>query len=412
VHRWLKASQQIQPAGTGPALRPALGLSVLLSLMLAACASIDPGPRPLMLSQTLAQSPLKATMESCANGPFYRTNFSIAHRGAPLAYPEHTQEGYAAAARMGAGVIECDVTFTKDLALVCRHSQCDLHRTTNILNTPLAAQCTERFSPASDTQPASAKCCTSDITLAQYKTLCGRRDIVDDRARDISGYLTAPTSPWLDKQVSCGTLLTLDESIQLFEQLGTGHTPELKSPQVDMPFAGMDQQTYASRMLEAYVSAGVDPARVWPQSFVLDDVLYWINNHPQFAAQAVYLDPRGRQPDFRASLADMRRLKAQGINIIAPPIPMLLRLDAAGELQASDYALYARQAGLQIITWTFEAGNAADPDNWLYANLNGFIDHESKMLFVLEALDKKVGIQGIFSDWPGTVTYYANCQGL
>ena len=37
---------------------------------------------------------------------------------------------------MGAGIIECDVTFTKDRELVCRHSQCDLHTTTNILTVP------------------------------------------------------------------------------------------------------------------------------------------------------------------------------------------------------------------------------------------------------------------------------------
>jgi glycerophosphoryl diester phosphodiesterase len=28
---------------------------------------------------------------------------------------------------MGAGIIECDVTFTKDRELVCRHDQRDLH---------------------------------------------------------------------------------------------------------------------------------------------------------------------------------------------------------------------------------------------------------------------------------------------
>ena len=34
---------------------------------------------------------------------------------------------------MGAGIVECDVTFTKDKQLVCRHAQNDLHTTTNIL---------------------------------------------------------------------------------------------------------------------------------------------------------------------------------------------------------------------------------------------------------------------------------------
>ena len=64
--------------------------------------------------------------------------FSIAHRGAALMFPEHTEESYRAAARMGAGIVECDVTFTKDKELVCRHAQNDLHRSTNILASNLA----------------------------------------------------------------------------------------------------------------------------------------------------------------------------------------------------------------------------------------------------------------------------------
>jgi glycerophosphoryl diester phosphodiesterase len=31
---------------------------------------------------------------------------------------------------------------------------------------------------------------------------------------------------------------------------------------------------------------------------------------------------------------------------------------------------------------------------------------------VLDVLARHVGILGIFSDWPATVTYYANCTGL
>ena len=59
-------------------------------------------------------SPLKTKLQQCESGPFYRSKFSISHRGAPLEFPEHSHESYEAAYRMGAGVIECDVTFTKD----------------------------------------------------------------------------------------------------------------------------------------------------------------------------------------------------------------------------------------------------------------------------------------------------------
>ena len=36
----------------------------------------------------------------------------------------------------------------------------------------------------------------------------------------------------------------------------------------------------------------------------------------------------------------------------------------------------------------------------------------SEMYKALDVLAQKVGILGIFSDWPATVKYYANCMGL
>jgi glycerophosphoryl diester phosphodiesterase len=136
------------------------------------------GPRPFYLVDKMKDGPLKTRLSACT-GPFHKTDFSIAHRGAPLQFPEHSKESYLAAARMGAGVIECDVTFTKDRQLVCRHSQCDLHTTTNILSVPaLAAKCSQPFSPAAPAtgKKATAKCCTSDITLAEFKMLTAKMD--------------------------------------------------------------------------------------------------------------------------------------------------------------------------------------------------------------------------------------------
>src|SRR5258708_10315624 len=118
------------------------------------------GPRPFYLVDKMKDGRLKTRLSTCT-GPVHKTDFSIAHRGAPLQFPEHSKESYLAAARMGAGVIECDVTFTKDRQLVCRHSQCDLHTTTNILSVPaLAAKCSQPFSPAdpATSKKATAKC--------------------------------------------------------------------------------------------------------------------------------------------------------------------------------------------------------------------------------------------------------------
>lgn len=139
---------------------------------------ISYGPRPYYLLDNMTDSALKQKLKSCENGPFEITAFSIAHRGgADLQIPEETVQSSVAGARMGAGVNECDVAFTSDLELVCRHDQCDLHTTTDIMNRPeLRAKCTTPFTPANDTAPASAKCCTSDITLEEFKGLCSKMD--------------------------------------------------------------------------------------------------------------------------------------------------------------------------------------------------------------------------------------------
>lgn len=82
-----------------------------------------------------------------------------------------------AGAKMGAGILECDVAFTVDRGLVCRHSLCDLHTTTNILLHPdLAVKCTVPSTPSNATSPANAIFCTSDITTDEYLTLCGKQD--------------------------------------------------------------------------------------------------------------------------------------------------------------------------------------------------------------------------------------------
>ncbi len=382
---------------------------------------IELGERPFSLVEGMDDSPLKHRLELCENGSFSRTDFSIGHRGAPVHFPEHTRESYEAAATMGAGILECDVTFTSDRELVCRHSQCDLHRTTNILLTDLADKCSVPFrpyDPVTDTK-ATAKCCTSDITLAEFKTLQGKKDAANTRASTAEEYVSQITTPsWqADLNAERGTLLSHAESIELFKQLGTGMTPELKAASVSMPYQGnYTQQMYAQQMIDEYKAAGVDPGRVWVQSFGLEDVEYWIENEPRFGKQAVYLDSRPyRQEDFVPTLADFNDLTERGVKIVAPPMFALLELNNRGEIVASKYARLARTAGLDIITWTFErtdltGGGASNP--FYYQSIGAAIDRESDKYIALDVLARKVRVIGVFTDWPATVTYYANCFDL
>lgn len=378
--------------------------------------NIQLGPRPYFLVEEMADSPLKTKLQSCSNGPFTKTGFSIGHRGAPLMFPEHTKESYQAAARMGAGVVECDVTFTKDKQLVCRHAQNDLHTTTNILATPLAAKCTRPFTPfdAVKKAPASAECRTSDITLAEFKTLRGKMDAFNPMAATVAEFM-AGTANWrtdLYSGPTSGTLMTHQESIALFKSLGLKMTPELKSASVPMPFDGFTQQAYAQKMLDEYKAAGVPPSQVFAQSFDKNDILYWIQSEPAFGAQAVFLD----SANSLAELPDLDKLLAyrkDGIRIVAPPIFALLAT-RDGKLVASNYARNAKQAGLEIITWSLERSGlmAAGQGGWYYQGINQAMQREGDTMQALDVLAKDVGVLGIFSDWPATVTYYANCMGL
>jgi len=298
--------------------------------------AIQLGPRPLFLVEDMDEGPLKAQLQQCTDGPFVKTDFSIGHRGAPLQFPEHTKESYEAAAKMGAGILECDVTFTKDRELVCRHSQSDLHTTTNILETPLAEKCSLPFTSYDNATgtPANAQCLTSDITLAEFKTLRGKMDAFNPKATTVAEYLEATPSYRTDLYSTRGTLMTHKESIELFKSLGVKFTPELKAASVEMPYEDeYTQEDYAQAMINDYINAGIDPKDVWVQSFNLDDLKYWVANEPEFAEQAVYLEERVYvDPSFEASLADFEQLKSAGVNIIAPPTFALLTTDTQNNI--------------------------------------------------------------------------------
>ena len=76
-----------------------------------------------------------------------------------------------------------------------------------------------------------------------------------------------------------------------------------------------------------------------------------------------------------------------------------------------------RRAADPFISWSFERADlrngargagfyaAFDPDGRA-------IRKDSDMYLELDALAQDVGVIGLFSDWPATVSYYASCMGL
>lgn len=377
---------------------------------------IELGPRPAYLISTMDDGPLKDALEACASTEPMRTDFSIAHRGAPLLFPEHSAQSYAAGLKSGAGVMECDVTFTKDHELVCRHAQNDLHTTTNILATDLAENCTTPFSPAVGDTKAQAECRASDITLVQYKTLTAKMDAADHSATTLDDYMNATANWRTDLHSTDAKVLTHAESIAMFKAAGAKFTPELKDPSVDMPHDGFTMDDYAQKMIDEYKDAGVPASDVFAQSFNLDVIQYWIENEPEFGKQAVYLDGRydtGIDPMNADTFApSMDELKAMGVNYIAPPMWMLVT-EKDGQIVPSVYAEKAKEAGLELITWTLErSGPLATGGGWYFQSTPTSITKDGDVYEYLDVLAQDVGVVGVFSDWPATVTYYASCMGL
>jgi glycerophosphoryl diester phosphodiesterase len=378
----------------------------------------------------MTDSPLKTKLQSCENGPFKITDFSIGHRGgATLQIPEESVQNALAGARFGAGILECDTALTADKGLVCRHSLCDLATTTNILlNETLAAKCAVPFTPANATNDANAVCCTTDITTAEFLTLCAKMDGFNASATNVEDYQNGIPTWRTTLYDQCGTVQTLESYIDLVNSLPgyRNFTPELKSF-ADDPVtaeyakypAGYTQEDYARQFINTFIQKGIDPSRVWAQSFNPPDIFQWLSEFPAFGRQAVYLDESGDTPEnYTAAVAALPSIKAAGVNIIAPPLNYLLMQAGPGNqtIVPAPYAVAAKAAGLDIITWTFERSGPLDQvkaaDEYYYESFLDAVHFDGQFYEVLDILVQQVGIKAIFSDWSATVTYYANCFGL
>lgn len=177
-----------------------------------------------------------------------------------------------------------------------------------------------------------------------------------------------------------------------------------------MPFMGTyTQEDYAQQMIDEYIEMGVKPKDVWPQSFNPEDVYYWVDN-TDFGKQAVALDGvYGRTEAEVEEFVD--ELVDRGVHIVAPPMWRLVEYDADSELQISPshYAMYANGSGLDIITWTLER---TDPGltGWYWQTVNtGLSPMEGDKYSLLYVLAFQVEVLGVFSDWPATTTFFANC---
>jgi glycerophosphoryl diester phosphodiesterase len=233
--------------------------------------------------------------------------------------------------------------------------------------------------------------------------------------------------------------MTLRDSIRLNASQGVKHTPELKESVVDpglghkriddvfkVPTSRTPQQNYAQAFADVLADEVVKPRDAFPQSFNVEDILYWIDNS-RYGGQAVYLLDYNTAPvndviiqkpyDAMDRTAYFQMLKKRGVRIIAPAMPALLTVDASNNIVPSKLAKDLKAMGFDIITWTFERSDlrqGASKAGFYYAfdPTGAAIKKDSDMYKALDVLARDVRILGIFSDWPATVTYYANCMNL
>jgi glycerophosphoryl diester phosphodiesterase len=72
----------------------------------------------------------------------------------------------------------------------------------------------------------------------------------------------------------------------------------------------------------------------------------------------------------------------------------------------SEYARASKRAGLDLITWTPErSGPLNTGGGYYYQSISDVVSRDSDAHVLLDVLARQVGVWGIFSDWPATVTY-------
>eukprot|EP00581_Thalassiosira_minuscula_P014785 CAMPEP_0183721236 /NCGR_PEP_ID=MMETSP0737-20130205/13576_1 /TAXON_ID=385413 /ORGANISM="Thalassiosira miniscula, Strain CCMP1093" /LENGTH=553 /DNA_ID=CAMNT_0025951209 /DNA_START=75 /DNA_END=1736 /DNA_ORIENTATION=+ len=417
-------------------------------------ATVSIGPRPYFLinemeddddddnnndaSSSFARPGLKSQLQKCTHTltSFQPSDFVLGHRGAPLQFPEHSDRGHDAASRAGAGLVECDVNLTKDQKLICRHQRCDLHITTDVLLVPhLAARCTVPFRPAVGTGKtaihATAKCCTTDFTLDEIQgQMCARMASSNKYAKTPEQYVGHPPPAYRTTLYShdCPRIQSHADFRQVVDANGGSMIAEFKMLDYDFTATHSNlmlddnddristRGQFIDRVLAEYNRTN-PKSRVYPQSFVWEDLYYVIDNHPTFGTHTIALDKnldtlQYTQEELRYYLSP---LVDHGVTAIAPTIFMLLDIDpTTKDIVPSRYAEVASELGLDMIAWTFERSDALanSRSSWYYSKLSEVLQSDSDMMKVLDVLYEDVGISGIFTDWPSVVTFYANCKGI
>ncbi|HNX77341.1 MAG TPA: glycerophosphodiester phosphodiesterase [Candidatus Rifleibacterium sp.] len=296
---------------------------------------------------------------------------NIAHRGACAYLPEHTLQAKALAYNMDADYLEQDVVLTSDNVPIVIH---DIHLDTV---TDVATRFPER-------KRSDGRYYAIDFTFAEIKTLKvhERIDLATGRAV-FSGRFPLGKSEFM--------LSSLGEEIEMIQGLNhsTGRNigiyPEIKEPEWHRN-EGRDITAIVLKTLADYGYSNSSD-NIFLQCFDFAE-LKRIKNELKCELRLIQLIEEDCDIEAVAGYA-------YGIG---PSISQIITgIDAKGQPIISDLVARAHQAGLKVHPYTFRADS-----------LPASVSSEA----LLKVLFEKVGIDGIFSDFPDITGKYLRVFNL
>jgi len=362
----------------------------------------------------LALPLLAASCGGGAGDPVFKTLLGgvplvIGHRGAAGERPEHTLESYRRAIELGADFVEPDLVLTKDGVMVARHEPV-LDATTDIATKfPASRKTTKNLDGVATTAYFA-----SDFTLAELKTLRAVQATAG-RSKAFDGLYEIPT---------------LDEIIAFVKSEGAsrgrtvGIYPEVKHSTFHAGIFGarVFEDKLVTTLHAAYGNAMDAP--VFIQSFEVANLQYLNTKTNIRLVQLVDADdvnddgsmslvPPFRQPyDFVVSgdprtFADL--LTGTGLDFVktyadavGPWKPYLVKTVNDGVERTGDTTLTINDRRVDGSTGVIEAAHARGllVHTWTFRNDAsgyGFKDPQAEIEYYM-----RLGVDGIFTDFPGT----------
>lgn len=318
----------------------------------------------------------------------------VAHRGASGYRPEHSEEAYRLAARLGADMIEPDIVATKDGVLVLRHEN-EISGTTDVATRSEFAsrRTTKMIDGASQTGWF-----TEDLTWDELSTLTVRERLpkVRQHGSTFDGH---------------GGILRLVDLLRILDETGLGMVAEIK------------HATYFSSiglpLDELVASALRDHGWAEGRDLVIEafeqDVLHRMQDRGVDARYVYLLERAGSPADLVAAHGSrattfQQLLTSEGLAGLAErfdgvSVDKWLLFDRSGQsVRANDLIDRAHAAGLQIFTWTLR------PENRFLEKANRVGQGAASWGAWMREWDTVMGagIDGVFADHPDLARFVAS----